>query len=314
MRNSSYAEDFNHYNSVDQFAEALGTLPVPWQIKRGYRGFSASIEKRGVPSLSIGAVCFDPCRAERHPLATSQGGTDYVCLTFQRAGSQTLKFEDGCATLMPNELMLWDGSKSMELENSVPARTYNVWFPTHLAERRVGNIAEFLGKRVAADSSSSRILCQHIEMIYNELAQFQDTAQASILDATIELIFACIRNCDTHRHSNTRTVELFKKAKKEIDSFSDLSEVTPGDISHNMGISKRYLQQIFSESGLTFSHYVAEVRLNRATQALKSSHFNSYTITEIASWFGFYDAPHFNRIFKKRYGTTPSQYRRDKQR
>jgi AraC-like DNA-binding protein len=59
-----------------------------------------------------------------------------------------------------------------------------------------------------------------------------------------------------------------------------------------------------------FVAYLTSFRLQAACMQLERTNLS---IKEICFAVGFNDAPYFNRIFKKRYGVTPSQYRSNRQ-
>ena len=58
--------------------------------------------------------------------------------------------------------------------------------------------------------------------------------------------------------------------------------------------------------GMTFSRFVTLYRLETACGLLKTS---QKQISEICYAVGFNDLPHFNRVFKREYGASPSQFR-----
>jgi len=75
------------------------------------------------------------------------------------------------------------------------------------------------------------------------------------------------------------------------------------DILH---LSRSYLSNIFTqEIGKTFSDYLIDYRLSRASKLMKS---HSFSLKEIASLVGYDNYPYFSRVFKKRYGVSPRKY------
>jgi len=80
-------------------------------------------------------------------------------------------------------------------------------------------------------------------------------------------------------------------------------------IAENMYLSPFYISKIFkSETGDTPINYLIHVRLEKAREMLESGENNS--IQGVAAKVGYDDAYHFSKLFKKRYGVSPSQMRR----
>lgn len=77
-------------------------------------------------------------------------------------------------------------------------------------------------------------------------------------------------------------------------------------ISQNMFLSPAYLCTYFKrETGKTIKQYITDYRLSKAADFLKDLNYN---ISDIAGLVG-YDANYFARIFKMKFGTSPSEYR-----
>lgn len=79
-------------------------------------------------------------------------------------------------------------------------------------------------------------------------------------------------------------------------------------IAENMYLSPFYISKIFkSETGDTPIRYLINIRLEKAKELLENESESS--IQEIAGRVGYEDAYHFSKLFKKRYGLSPSQVR-----
>jgi AraC-like DNA-binding protein len=76
------------------------------------------------------------------------------------------------------------------------------------------------------------------------------------------------------------------------------------------GISTRYLHKLFDDEEVTFSQFILDQRLALAYKLLRSPRSAAHTISSIAYGVGFGDLSYFNRTFRRRYGTTPSDLRR----
>ena len=82
------------------------------------------------------------------------------------------------------------------------------------------------------------------------------------------------------------------------------------EIARRQGVTPRYVQILLEEQGTTFGEFVTERRLDVARSMLRSPRYAGWSIAGIAFEAGFRDLSHFNRRFRRRFGVTPSEFRR----
>jgi AraC-like DNA-binding protein len=81
-----------------------------------------------------------------------------------------------------------------------------------------------------------------------------------------------------------------------LADVAQLAQVTPG-----------YLRGPFRLAlGMPLRDYVRELRLERARRLIATT---SAALTDVALEAGFYDLPHFDKTFRKRYGISPHEFR-----
>jgi AraC-like DNA-binding protein len=91
-------------------------------------------------------------------------------------------------------------------------------------------------------------------------------------------------------------------------NFRDLG-LAETEVAMSQGISTRLLQRLFEQAGIRFCEHVRELRLQAAHRALTDGRQNSRRILDIALICGFSDVSHFNRVFRKRFGVSPTAVR-----
>ena len=78
-------------------------------------------------------------------------------------------------------------------------------------------------------------------------------------------------------------------------------------IASNMYLSPIYISKLFKEEmGDSPINYLISIRLKKAASFLKDSNL---TITEISSLTGYENTYYFSRLFKKKYGVSPKEFR-----
>ncbi len=88
-------------------------------------------------------------------------------------------------------------------------------------------------------------------------------------------------------------------------------KISLDQIAANMYFSPYYISKIFkSETGDTLIRHLINIRLERAKELLEQGQTSS--IQEVAAAVGYEDAYHFSKLFKKRYGISPSQAKGEK--
>jgi AraC-like DNA-binding protein len=81
------------------------------------------------------------------------------------------------------------------------------------------------------------------------------------------------------------------------------------NIVGTLGLSRRYIQRLLEETGQSFTERLVERRLERAFAMLTDRRRLHLAIIDIALAAGFGDVSHFNRVFRRRFGDTPSGVR-----
>lgn len=140
--------------------------------------------------------------------------------------------------------------------------------------------------------------------LYDPLKQIDsmDHFKRWLLDISIRLS-AQIRRIRTS--SSVLTVSKVEDYIHHHYADSNLSVETISDILH---ISPSYLSTIFKkEKQESLISYLTNLRMKKAIELLRSSDEKSYRIAEMV---GYVDANYFSYVFKKKYGISPTRYRK----
>lgn len=96
------------------------------------------------------------------------------------------------------------------------------------------------------------------------------------------------------------------KARQYIDSHLAEPQSLEG-LAEILGVSPFYLSKLFKEeTGETYVNYVTNARLEKARKLLSDG---GLIIKEISAGVGYSDQNYFSKLFRQKYGETPSEYR-----
>ncbi len=151
------------------------------------------------------------------------------------------------------------------------------------AERNELREAYFATRFVSGKQHSSivkllTIFAQHLSMVSNQILVQQANSELPVI---------------------TRAKEYIQQNQAE--------ELSLGQVSRAVNTSGFYFCKLFKKAtGLNFTNYVSRVRIEKAKNLLLNPNLR---IGEIAFEVGFQSLTHFNRVFKKIIGQSPTAYR-----
>lgn len=102
--------------------------------------------------------------------------------------------------------------------------------------------------------------------------------------------------------------KMTEKLKVIIEENINDPNLSPDQLASELGVSRTKLYRDLKRiDGYSLSDYVRHVRLEKAAYLLANSTLN---IQEIMNEVGFINSSHFTKIFKLKYGMTPTEYKR----
>ena len=168
---------------------------------------------------------------------------------------------------------------------------------------------DFDGTVFQSDHFLSRMMAGRIEAITRHAHDdigFADAVRS--LRAAIEDVFAA-RSSESHRRNLQRKAERLQRIKGYMARHAADRDLTPDRIADALGLTRSSLYRLLQEEGLQVSAYVADYRLNAIAQSLRDPAWSAASVGDIAALWGHFDQAYLTRVFKKRFGETPSRYR-----
>lgn len=107
--------------------------------------------------------------------------------------------------------------------------------------------------------------------------------------------------------SDTNEHDIYRKALQYIKEHYT-EGITVADVSKHINYSESYFGYAFKKKyKMSVSQYVRELQLAKSKDLLENT---SFSVSSVASYVGFDDFNYFSALFKKHFGLSPKEYRK----
>jgi AraC-like DNA-binding protein len=233
-------------------------------------------------------------RAERHPVAK---------VIIQTAGVSVYEQRGECVTLTPGDGLVYDVSQPHAITSTETTEHFVVTVPHDLVAGRGIRLDRLSAQRFSARTGVGRLAADLIHSTFGELAMISPDCEDNLAASLLSLIFLPLPNEVAHASEALRyRIEGYIR-----DQIRD-PELSIEKIASALRCSKRYLHMAFVHSDRSITDHIWTTRLDGCRGDLARR--PDQTISEIAFAWGFSSSAHFSRAFRKRFGVTPSAFRR----
>lgn len=283
------------------------TIDCPERVE-----FSAQIESLTTVSGSI-AHCFaSPLKSRRTVSDLSKSPWDCVYANYVLCGSYEVEQFGRTQIAEAGDLIVYDSSTQLNAELRGSARYSDVSFMVHKDVYGAHLADQLVENYVLKKSALMRPLDSALTFLSKNMQSLPPEELEAVFDAVIRMLPSAVQLAqgDQERLPNLRvgqeiTRELMDYLNRELSN----PELSPASAAAYLGISVRYVHKLLALSGTTFSTQVTNQRLDRVCSDLCALSDMPPSISKLAFRWGFNDLSTFNRLFKRKYGLTPKEYR-----
>jgi AraC-like DNA-binding protein len=160
------------------------------------------------------------------------------------------------------------------------------------------------------ESGGGRVLANFLRDVFRILPGLVPVQAETMASALLSLIATAFNGAHFDASDMPslahHAVEL--RAKTFVKDRLGTPTLNPEQVTTAMGLSRSALYRLFEDSG-GVAGYIREQRLRRCFSELARTQDSSRQVAEIAYRWGFADPAHFARLFKARFGCSPSETR-----
>jgi AraC family transcriptional regulator, positive regulator of tynA and feaB len=299
---------------MQSWGEILAETHLAFEVEAGERTpsqFRGAVTRRTIGDLMLVDCAASPFLGHRSRSVMSNHddqARDENILGFQFVckGVEVVRERSRELALQAGDVVLWDGLQPTDIEIVEPFYKRTLLFPRDRVASVCPRLEDLSAPPSLRDSPPARLLVRYMNALALEVSSLEPAAAAAAANAALELLRAAVEPGVPSSRSATRA-QMRAEIRRYVRSHLQDLNLGPASIAYAYSMSVRALHALFEDGETSVAGLVRSERLARCLEDLQQP--NGGSVTDIAFRWGFCDAAHFSRVFKRTFGTTPSEVR-----
>jgi AraC family transcriptional regulator, positive regulator of tynA and feaB len=296
---------------LDSWAEILATTHLAFEVHPTHRtpgDFRGAVTRRPIGDLTLVDCAASPFLGHRGRAVMTPETRQEDILGFQFVckGVETVREGSRVLALEPGDVVLWDGHTPTDVEIVEAFHKRTLLFPRDRVLAVCPRLAELRSLPPLNGGGPARLLVRFMNALAIEQPWLEGAAGVAAANAALELLRAAVEPCVPTSRTAAREA-MRAEIRRYVRTHLQDPELGPAAIARAYSISVRALHALFEDAEASVASLVRTERLARCLEDLQR--VNGGSVTDIAFRWGFCDAAHFSRVFKRAFGVTPSDAR-----
>ena len=275
--------------------------------------FPASVEHVRLGDAAINRVSFPEHVVRRSAADIAASDRSCFYLNLKLAGRCRIQQDGREISLSPGQVAIFDSDRQFALlhDRGPQLQVASFWVPAGALRERLPASFDVSASRVSDDPFVGRLIVETARTLTDGVLRMTEEEGVLLFRALIELVAVSLsrRSRAGAAASESLADATMLGVKRAIHRRLREPGLAVADVADAVGISERYVHKLLARSGLSFTDYVIDNRLDGAARDLGDPAMAARAIGAIAFDWGFSDLSHFTRRFKQRFGCRPRDWR-----
>lgn len=275
------------------------------------RPFFGELATARCNDLHFSSVRADGQIVKRTPARIRRAREEVMLISLQVRGTGLIAQDGREARLGPGDFACYDSTRPYTLTFTADFEQIVLHMPREAMVRRIGRTEAWTARRIEAASPVGSLVLPFVRRTASIVSDIAPATASQLSESCLSLVTAALAEHtggDTDGGSAARTA-LILRAKALIDSRLHDHTLNTEKLAGLVGISSRYLQDLFHGEQSTVSDWIWKRRLEKSRWYLADPLHAGDSIAHIALACGFADFGHFSRRYKDAFGVSPREDR-----
>jgi AraC-like DNA-binding protein len=234
-------------------------------------------------------------------------------LVLVMSGSVLLTQDDHTARIRRGEFAIYDFNRPYELRYEAAVRLAVFGFPHAMLSLPAEPIARLAAVPITADDGAGAIAGPLLRRVALDLETYQPASASRLSSIVMNVVTATIAErvervewLLVEERQRTLLLRIYDFVEQHLGEI-DLSPAVVAAAHH---VSVRQIHRLFEGRHTTAAAWIRHRRLEQCRADLADPALFAVPVSAIAAKWGLPDSAQFSRMFRRRYATSPVEYRR----
>ncbi len=295
--------------ALREWREWAASTIAPIEVEVFYTdAFAARWISHGIGQLRL-LHLYAPAQRVTHTGTEGSAGraAPSIQLVYSRHGAMKTLMGGKSFIIEPGQFVLLDNTRFYQMEMDTEHECLDLMMPQGWLEKHLPDPGALMARPIETREGWGKPLGALLETMLDRLDEAP--LPRPLIAEQVGTLLALATGIEEPVGGTRHRGQLARRIQRRIESDYADPGLSLERVAEDCGISKRYLQTLLASSGTSFVQELNAMRLDRASDMLADPRAAGLPVADIAFRNGFLDPGYFTRLFRKRFGITPSAWR-----
>jgi AraC-like DNA-binding protein len=273
--------------------------------------FTPSLIRARMGALCLGLVRSSPSIVHHGREHVARTREAMFFLHVQITGSSWNHQDGREALLEAGDFTLFDSTRPYKMSLDAANKVLVVGIPDALLRRQLPHPEGVTAMRMAYGETLNRVLSDFSQSYWRQCRLDAEAAEITLTSALLSLLAGAYTRRHRAGEAGSAHIEAMRlRIVHHVEQHLGDPELSPKSIAAVLKTSPRYVHTIFTRDDETLCRYILRRRLEESARLLGAASHRSLSVSAIAFDHGFASGTNFGKVFRERFGITPTEYRR----
>lgn len=308
------SDDLPPDDRIEIIRDAIWTTVMPVEIDYDRPGPQIEVFCRLAEAgpVNFSSARSTPTALRRTPALARQDHDPKVFLAVQVSGTSMFAQGDNQAVLHAGDMAIYESTRPYTVLNTTRTELHYFQVPRSALALPDATIDAVAGLRIGPDNNTlAAVVAPYFDSLGTSDVLDHPAAGELVAGPSIDLLRALITMhvADAQRAAAPLHGSLVLRVREYVRAHLADRDLTAAAIAAAHHVSVRHLYAELERAGVGLQDTIRTLRLQECRRALRDPASAHLTVAAVGARWGFVDASHFGRVFRREYGMTPREWR-----